>query len=31
VRPVTAQINKLVLNKIMTRAGGETVSSDELK
>jgi prepilin-type N-terminal cleavage/methylation domain-containing protein/prepilin-type processing-associated H-X9-DG protein len=31
VRPVTSQINKLVLNKIMTRAGGETVSSDEIK
>jgi prepilin-type N-terminal cleavage/methylation domain-containing protein/prepilin-type processing-associated H-X9-DG protein len=31
VRPVTAQINKLVLNKIMTRNGGETVSSDEIK
>ncbi len=31
VRPVTAQINKLVLNKIMTRAGGETVSADEIK
>ena len=31
VRPVTQQINKLVLNKIMTRNGGETVSSDEIK
>ena len=31
VRPVTSQINKLVLNKIMTRNGGETVSSDEIK
>jgi prepilin-type N-terminal cleavage/methylation domain-containing protein/prepilin-type processing-associated H-X9-DG protein len=31
VRPVTAQINKLVLNKIMTRGGGETVSADEIK
>ena len=31
VRPVTQQINKLVLNKIMTRAGGETVSADEIK
>jgi prepilin-type N-terminal cleavage/methylation domain-containing protein/prepilin-type processing-associated H-X9-DG protein len=31
VRTVTAQINKLVLNKMMTRNGGETISSDELK
>jgi prepilin-type processing-associated H-X9-DG protein len=31
VRPVTAQINKLTLNRLMTRAGGETVSSDEIK
>jgi prepilin-type N-terminal cleavage/methylation domain-containing protein/prepilin-type processing-associated H-X9-DG protein len=31
VRPVTAQINKVVLNKLMTRAGGETISSDEMK
>ncbi len=31
VRPVTQQINKLVLNKIMTRNGGETVSTDEIK
>jgi prepilin-type processing-associated H-X9-DG protein len=31
VRPVTQQINKLVLNKIMTRAGAETVSADEIK
>jgi prepilin-type N-terminal cleavage/methylation domain-containing protein/prepilin-type processing-associated H-X9-DG protein len=31
VRPVTAQINKLVLNKMMTRNGGEAVSSDEAK
>jgi prepilin-type N-terminal cleavage/methylation domain-containing protein/prepilin-type processing-associated H-X9-DG protein len=31
VRSVTQQINKLVLNKIMTRSGGETVSSDEIK
>jgi prepilin-type N-terminal cleavage/methylation domain-containing protein/prepilin-type processing-associated H-X9-DG protein len=31
VRPVSAQISKLVLNKIMTRNGGETVSSDEVK
>ena len=26
-----SQINKLVLNKIMTRNGGETISSDEIK
>jgi prepilin-type N-terminal cleavage/methylation domain-containing protein/prepilin-type processing-associated H-X9-DG protein len=31
VRPATAQINKLVLNKLMTRNGGETISSDEMK
>jgi prepilin-type N-terminal cleavage/methylation domain-containing protein/prepilin-type processing-associated H-X9-DG protein len=31
VRPVTVQINKLTLNKLMTRAGGETISSDEIK
>jgi prepilin-type N-terminal cleavage/methylation domain-containing protein/prepilin-type processing-associated H-X9-DG protein len=31
VRPVTAQINKVTLNKLMTRAGGETISSDEIK
>jgi prepilin-type processing-associated H-X9-DG protein len=31
VRPVTSQINKIVLNKIMTRNGGETVSADEIK
>jgi prepilin-type processing-associated H-X9-DG protein len=31
VRPVTAQVNKLTLNKLMTRAGGETISSDEIK
>jgi prepilin-type N-terminal cleavage/methylation domain-containing protein/prepilin-type processing-associated H-X9-DG protein len=31
IRPVTQQINKLVLNKIMTRNGGETVSADEIK
>ena len=31
VRPVTAQINKVVLNKLMTRNGGETISSDEMK
>ncbi len=31
VRTVTAQINKVVLNKLMTRNGGETISSDEIK
>jgi prepilin-type N-terminal cleavage/methylation domain-containing protein/prepilin-type processing-associated H-X9-DG protein len=31
VRPVTAQINKIVLNKLCTRNGGETISSDEMK
>src|SRR5262249_49681914 len=31
VRPVTVQINKLTLNKLMTRSGGETVSADEIK
>jgi prepilin-type N-terminal cleavage/methylation domain-containing protein/prepilin-type processing-associated H-X9-DG protein len=31
VRAVTQQINKIVLNKIMTRAGTETVSADEIK
>jgi prepilin-type N-terminal cleavage/methylation domain-containing protein/prepilin-type processing-associated H-X9-DG protein len=31
VRPVTSQINKLVLLKLCTRAGGETISSDEVK
>jgi prepilin-type N-terminal cleavage/methylation domain-containing protein/prepilin-type processing-associated H-X9-DG protein len=31
VRPVTSQINKLVLNKLCTRNGGETISSDEMK
>ncbi len=31
IRPVTQQINKLVLNKIMTRNGGETISADEIK
>ena len=29
--PCPAQINKLTLNKLMTRAGGETISSDEIK
>ncbi len=31
VRTVTSQINKLTLNKLMTRAGGETISADEIK
>jgi prepilin-type N-terminal cleavage/methylation domain-containing protein/prepilin-type processing-associated H-X9-DG protein len=31
VQSVTQQINKLVLNKIMTRNGGESVSADEIK
>jgi prepilin-type N-terminal cleavage/methylation domain-containing protein/prepilin-type processing-associated H-X9-DG protein len=31
IRNVTQQINKLVLNKIMTRNGQETVSADEIK
>jgi prepilin-type N-terminal cleavage/methylation domain-containing protein/prepilin-type processing-associated H-X9-DG protein len=31
VRPVTSQINKLTLNKLMTRSGGEAISSDEMK
>jgi len=31
VGSVTQQINKLVLNKIMSRNGGETVSADEIK
>jgi len=31
IRPVTQQVNKLVLNKIMTRNGGETISADEIK
>ncbi len=31
VAPVTNQINKLVLNKLMTRNGGESISSDEMK
>lgn len=31
IRPVTQQINKLVLNKIMTRSGGETISADEIR
>ena len=31
VRPVTSMINKLVLIKMCTRNGGETISSDEMK
>ena len=31
VRSVTAQINKAVLNKLMTRNGAEAISSDEIK
>ena len=31
VAPVTSQINKIVLIKMMTRAGGESLSSDEMK
>ena len=31
VRPVTSQINKIVLNKLCTRNGGETISADEMK
>jgi len=31
VRNLSAQINVLVLNKLCTRAGGEVVSSDEMK
>src|SRR4051794_20659586 len=31
VSTVTSQINKNVLNKLMTRNGGETISSDEVK
>ena len=31
VRPVNAQINKITFNKLMTRSGGETISSDEMK
>jgi prepilin-type N-terminal cleavage/methylation domain-containing protein/prepilin-type processing-associated H-X9-DG protein len=31
VTSVTSQINKLTLNKLMTRNGGESISSDELK
>ena len=31
VSVVTNQINKLVLIKLMTRNGGESISSDEMK
>jgi prepilin-type N-terminal cleavage/methylation domain-containing protein/prepilin-type processing-associated H-X9-DG protein len=31
VTSVTSQINKVVLNKLMTRNGGESISSDEVK
>jgi prepilin-type N-terminal cleavage/methylation domain-containing protein/prepilin-type processing-associated H-X9-DG protein len=31
VTSVTSQINKVTLNKLMTRSGGESISSDELK
>jgi prepilin-type N-terminal cleavage/methylation domain-containing protein/prepilin-type processing-associated H-X9-DG protein len=31
VRPVNSQINKLILNALMTRAGGETISADQVK
>src|SRR5262249_24111034 len=31
VAPVTTQINKMVLIKLMTRSGGETISSDEMR
>src|SRR5262249_51377218 len=31
IRAVTSGINKIVLNKIMTRNGGETASADEMK
>jgi prepilin-type N-terminal cleavage/methylation domain-containing protein/prepilin-type processing-associated H-X9-DG protein len=31
VRPVTQLVNKVVLNCIMTRSGGETVSADQIK
>ncbi len=31
VRTTTTQINKIVLNKMMTRNGGETISTDEMK
>lgn len=31
IRPVTQTINKLVLNKLVTRSGGETISADETR
>lgn len=31
VGPLTAQVNKLVFQKLMTRNGGETISTDEIK
>jgi prepilin-type processing-associated H-X9-DG protein len=31
VTSVTSQINRVVLNKLMTRNGGESISSDEVK
>jgi prepilin-type processing-associated H-X9-DG protein len=31
VRPVNQTINKVVLNKLVTRNGGETISADETR
>ena len=31
VRPVNQTISKLVLNKLMSRAGGETISAEETR
>jgi prepilin-type N-terminal cleavage/methylation domain-containing protein/prepilin-type processing-associated H-X9-DG protein len=31
VRPISAQINKVTLNSLMTRSGGETISTDQIK
>ncbi len=31
VPPVNSQINKIVLNNLMTRGGGETISADQVK
>lgn len=31
IRTVNQSINKLVLNKLMTRSGGETISADETR
>jgi prepilin-type N-terminal cleavage/methylation domain-containing protein len=31
IRPVNQTINKIVLNKLMTRAGGETISAEETR